>query len=672
MAYEDVKTDLSTNSEKAFQLLVEAVQDYAIFILDTAGNIATWNAGAQRIKGYHRSEIVGKHFSAFYPPEAVAAGRPQRALAIASRDGRFEDEGWRVRKDGSMFWANVVITALHDADGRVTGYAKVTRDMTERRRAEQALQQANANLEARVAERTAELEHANAEIARKEEYLRVTLSSIGDAVIATGLNTEITVMNEVAQTLTGWKLEDAAGAPLAQVFRIINEFTRRPAPNPALRAIQQGIVVGLANHTVLISRNGREIPIDDSAAPIRNAEGQVIGCVLIFRDVTEYRHAERVLIEAERRKDQFLAVLAHELRNPLSPIRNAVQILDARGATNDEAQWAIRVIQRQVTHMSRLVDDLLDVSRIAQNKLELRFEWVDIASVVQTAVESSRPLIDECNHRFEVHLPDTPIYLNADPARLAQVFTNLLNNAAKYTERGGRITLTVTRIDEYVAVCVRDTGIGIPADFVPALFELFSQQRTAIDHAGGGLGIGLSVARRLVHLHGGYIRAMSEGPGKGSEFIVTLPIGDHRIAQNIRAEVTAHRPEKAERPPKTMRILVVDDNRDAAETLAMMLEQEGHELRFETDAEAAMATLADFNPHAAILDIGLPRSNGYELARRIRQEPWGKDMTLIAITGWGKEEDKRQASEAGFDHHFTKPAELQQLSRALWAPRRHR
>jgi PAS domain S-box-containing protein len=672
MAYKALADEVQRDNPEAFRLLVEAVEDYAIFLLDDAGKVVSWNRGAQRIKRYAAHEIIGRHFSVFYLPEAIATGWPDKELTLAAREGRFEDEGWRVRKDGTTFWANVVITALRDPSGALTGYAKVTRDLTERRRAEQALQQANAELETRVRERTAELERANAEIARKEEYLRVTMSSIGDAVIATGINTEITLMNEVAQSITGWTLEEAAGVPLAQVFRIVNEFTRRPAPNPAVRAIHQGIVVGLANHTLLLSKDGREIPIDDSAAPIRDTDGRMIGCVLTFRDVTEHRNAERVLREAEKRKDEFLAVLAHELRNPLSPIRNAVQILKASGTPDPEAQWAREVIQRQVGQMGRLLDDLLDVSRIAQNKLEPRFEWVDIAAVIQTAVEASRPLIDEYGHTLTITLSQKAIWLNADAVRLAQVFTNLLNNAAKYTERGGRIDLAAGKINERLVVSVKDNGIGIPAEFLPALFELFSQQKSALRHSGGGLGIGLSLARRLVELHGGHIRAVSEGPGKGSEFVVTLPIGDYRVAQSMRSDAVARPGKAVERPVKTLRVLVVDDNRDAAETMAMMLEHEGHEVRFETDGEAAIATAADFNPHAAILDIGLPQVDGYEVARRIRSEPWGKQMMLIAMTGWGKEEDKRQARDAGFDHHFTKPAELTALSRLLSEHNPHR
>ncbi len=664
MSHADEDVGLNADTEDAFRLLVDTVQDYAIFMLDRRGNVASWNRGAQRIKGYTAAEIVGQHFSRFYPEDAVACGHPGNGLDIAAREGRFEEEGWRVRKDGTTFWASVVITALRDARGRMRGYAKVTRDMTDRKRHEEALRLANVTLESRVIERTEALARANADLARKEEWLRVTLSSIGDAVIATGVRTEITLMNPVAEALTGWKFEDAAGAPLAQVFRIFNEYTRKPAANPALRAIREGVVVGLANDSVLVTKDGREIPIDDSAAPIRGGGGETIGCVLIFRDVSERKQAQRILERSEKRKDEFLAVLSHELRNPLAPIRNAVQFLRTKLPSPDsQVDWARDVIDRQVDHLGRLLDDLLDVSRIAQNKLALQFEWTDLGALIDAAVEVAAPWIDARRQQLEVRLPEERIRAYADPFRLSQVFTNLLNNASKYTPAGGTISVALQKGADAASITVTDTGIGIDPDFLPQVFDLFSQHDRASSYSPGGLGIGLSLARRLVQLHGGEIRAESAGSDAGSRFTVTLPLGDPQAAEHAKALLA--QPQRS----RALRILVIDDNRDAAETMAELLRLEKHEVHDASSGEQGLAEALHFNPHAVILDIGLPDIDGYAVARRLRSEPWGRNLLLIALTGWGKEQDKELARQAGFDHHLTKPADLRELTRMLMSGR---
>ena len=364
------------------------------------------------------------------------------------------------------------------------------------------------------------------------------------------------------------------------------------------------------------------------------------------------------LKETDRRKDEFLAMLAHELRNPLAPIRNAVQIFRGKGLPVPELQWATEVIDRQVRQLSRLVDDLLDVSRITRGKVELRKETVELSQVIQSAVEASRPLIEKWGHHLTVTLPPEPIPLEADPTRLAQVILNLLNNAAKYTDRAGRIELTAERENGDVLVKVRDNGIGIPPEMLPRVFDLFAQVDPSMERSEGGLGIGLTLVQRLVTLHGGSVEAKSEGPGTGSEFILRLP---------TRSKAAPQGPKKVEHPFPTAkrRILIVDDNRDAADSLAVLLRMMGNEVHTAHDGLEAVGAAAAFHPDIALLDIGLPKLSGYDAARRIREQEGGKDMLLIALTGWSQEEDRRRSREAGFDHHMNKPVDFNILKGLL-------
>ncbi len=365
------QTEHLRQSEERFRLLVENVQDYAIFRLDPQGHVLSWNVGAERIKGYRAEEIVGQHIARFYSAEDVLQGKPDRELKAAAAEGRLEDEGWRVRKDGSRFWANVIITAVRDETGTLRGFAKVTRDLTERKRAEDALRRAHDELEQRVRERTAEL-------SEQQEWLRVTLSSIGDAVIATDTEGRVRFMNPKAEEMTGWTQTEVRDTTLEHVFHIVNEETRQDAVNPVKRVLREGIIQGLANHTVLIAKGGTEFPIDDCAAPIRDSDGTMHGAVLVFHDVTDRRELERKLreraeqlAEADRRKDEFLAMLAHELRGPLAPIRNSLHILRLRVHEEATVEQVRGLMERQVQHLARMLDDLLDMSRITRGKISL-------------------------------------------------------------------------------------------------------------------------------------------------------------------------------------------------------------------------------------------------------------------------------------------------------------
>ena len=473
-----------------FRLLVDRVQDYAIFALDPSGIVVSWNTGAQRIKGYAAEEIIGHHFSRFYPADAVRTGWPMTELENARRDGRFEDEGWRVRKDGSRFWANVVITALYDDDGELRGFAKVTRDMTESKR------------------------------------------------------------------------------------------------------------------------------------------------------------AERLEADAQQ-MSEFVAMLAHELRNPLAPIRNAVSLMQRRLHEPDRVRWGLEVIERQSAQLTRLVDDLLDVSRITRGTIRLERAPVPLADAVQHAIEAIRPACDEKKHVLEVQVHDAPV-VRGDLVRLTQIVSNLLANACKYTPPGGRIEVSIDSDGDVGRVTVRDSGMGIAPELLPRVFDLFTQEARALDRAEGGLGLGLAIGLRLAQMHGGSLEAHSEGPGCGSAFVLSLP-----LAPSSETAGAGHR------------VLVVDDNRDAALTLQALFEVNGDDAVIAHDGETALRMARNLHPDVVLLDIGLPGMNGYEVARALRAIPGMQSVLLVAATGYGSENDRRRAMEAGFDMHVPKPVDYDALQRRI-------
>jgi CheY-like chemotaxis protein/nitrogen-specific signal transduction histidine kinase len=376
--------------------------------------------------------------------------------------------------------------------------------------------------------------------------------------------------------------------------------------------------------------------------------------VAVVIDIDDRRKAEEALKEADRRKDEFLAMLAHELRNPLAPIRNAVQALRRLGSPDPQLQWIREVIDRQAEHLARLVDDLLDVSRITQGKIALRQERLELMAVIARALETSRPNIDARKHHLNVSLPQEPIRLEGDLIRLAQVVSNLLNNAAKFTEEGGQIWLTAESQEGEIVLRVRDNGVGIPADLLPRIFDLFTQADRSLDRSQGGLGIGLSLARSIVEMHGGQVEAASAGLGQGSEFTVRLPLLAEATPQSGRESATR---TGSAATPRRYRILVVDDNVDSAESMAFLLKFSGHEVQIAHDGPSAIETALLFLPQVLLLDIGLPGMSGYEVARRLRERPEMRNAALLALTGYGQEEDRRRSKEAGFDHHLVKPVD---------------
>jgi len=755
-------------------------------------------------------------------------------------------------------------------------------------------------------------DEAEALITAQGERLRVTLESIGDAVITTDLEGRVSNLNRVAESLTGWRGEEAQGQPLETVFRIVNESTREPVESPATRSLRDGVIVGLANHTLLIGRDGSETPIDDSAAPIRDPQGRVHGCILVFRDITERKAAEReigqaqarlqrvvtdmaiptmvfaedgevvlvnaawtgisgfdaaqlstltawtsnaygeraeamnaviaglfdldesvdngereittasgekriwhfvtapigrdakgrrmlvtnaidvterrrleqalaekeartrlameaanyggwewdrsndrmvwsdkmrelldvdadepisfelfqkrlhpddraereraiadawttgvlsaeyrvlrrdgelrwissrgrvfrgadgsermlgvvgditeqkralaALEDADRRKDEFLATLSHELRNPLAPLRNSLAILQR--SADDPATFAKAsgVMERQLSHLVRLIDDLLDVSRISLDKLTLRVELADLGAVVEHAIEASRPAAERAGHVLEVHLPERPVKLQADRARLSQVFSNLIGNACKFTPDGGRVVIDARAVGEHAVVSVRDNGIGIAPERIGGVFEMFSQIDSSLERTHGGLGIGLTLVRRLVDMHGGSVVARSAGLGEGSEFIVTLP-----LTQDAGEPVIGGAPAAAA-PAGRLRMLVVDDNGDSADSLALLLSLAGHETHVAHTGPEALDRADALRPDAVLLDLGLPGLNGYEVCRRLRTSAWAREIPIVAITGWGQADDRQRSKEAGFDGHLVKPVVFGELTALL-------
>ena len=490
--------------------------------------------------------------------------------------------------------------------------------------------------------------------------LAAIVESSDDAIVSKTLEGRILSWNAGATRIFGYRPDEVIGKSITIIIppELLEEERQ------ILEKIGRGERIDHFD-TVRVAKDGRRIAISLTVSPVRDASGTVIGASKVARDVSERKRAElalqgseEALREADRRKDEFLALLAHELRNPLAPIRYALAANRRSDRTPEQRRQAEEIIERQVTHMSRLLDDLLDVSRITRGTLELKKAPTELSLVIGTAIETARPVLSAKNHTLSVDLPQGPMRLEADPVRLAQVFSNLLINAAKYTDPGGQVQLKAHREHDEVVVCMRDNGIGIAAEMLPRLFTVFTQLNTSA-RAEGGLGVGLSLVRGLVTLHGGTVIARSDGPGKGSEFIVRLPLG-------IPAEEhSGGMPSQEQLADNGLKILVVDDNRDAADTCAMLLETSGHHVQTAYTGHAALELAEDFAPHAVLLDIGLPDVSGYELAQKMRAAPWAHDITLVAVTGWGQEEDRKRALEAGFDHHLVKPIAPEALDALL-------
>jgi PAS domain S-box-containing protein len=778
----------------------------ALIVREMGGAVLFWNRGAEALYGWTATEAVGQRPHALLrtDPDAV------RQFDAALEHGRhWFGELIHTTRDGRRVTVEARQTAARAADGRLLVLESV-RDVTERKRAEEQL-------------------------AAEKDRLAVTLRSIGDAVIATDESGHVTLLNKVAEDLTGWRAEDAIGQPLSRVFHIVNEETRREVESPVQRVLREGVVVGLANHTALIAKDGTDRPIADSGAPVRDLQGRIIGVVLVFRDQTEERRAEetlersreglsrladassrvvretdlhgmlqavseaallltdariatcghgdvvgrsmvggsarvtgapacppgemfvlerggvhmdlvegadsirltdaqlrahprlrggppdhvpmrgllgvrmsrrdgrtnglilvtdkahgeftdedesllrqlatiaslalqhveaRISLEASNRsKNEFLAVLSHELRNPLAPIRNSLYILDRAAPGSEQAGRAQAVIDRQVVHLTRLVDDLLDVTRISRGKIQLRRERLDLCDLLRRTIEDHRSEFARNGLHLHSTLPEKPLWIDADRIRISQVIGNLLHNSAKFTDAGGHVSVSIRANENlgHAVVQVRDTGVGIGPDVLHRVFEPFAQADTSLARSKGGLGLGLALVKGLVEMHGGTVTVEREGLGKGAEFLVRLPLDSTPVPE-------AAQPRRAV-DVRPRRVLVIEDNVDAANSLREVLELSSHVLAVAYSGSEAIEKARAFRPEVVLCDIGLPGMDGYQVARTMRADPELRGAKLVALTGYAAPEDVAKSRDAGFDAHIAKPPKVEALQAVLASER---
>ncbi|HVJ19683.1 MAG TPA: ATP-binding protein [Polyangiaceae bacterium] len=695
---------------------MENIEDYAIFLLDADGCVATWNRGAEKIKGYSACEIVGEHFSKFYDRPDIEGGLPARALEVAREQGRVEAEGYRVRKDGSRFWANVVITALRNPDGSLRGFGKITRDLSERMQAdetahqlirEQAALEANARLllaEARTKEHLALLARAGEALCATTDYeeilqrvVHMALPELGDfavldivengqvrRLVATHDDPEVEGLIKPT-TWIRWerqdrklcalssgesachsKIDDAWMQDVARDEEHL-ERMRRLKLCSLITVPLRGRDELLGSLTLCYGRSGRQHEQDD----LRLAEElarRAHNAVIQARLHREARQAARRAEEASRSKDEFLATVSHELRTPLNAIVGWATLL--RGRHVDAAlDKGIAVIYRNAHAQVKIIDDILDVSRIVTGKLRLEPRPIDLITIVRDGIEVVRPSALARELVIEFTPPTDPCLLCADPERLQQVIWNLLSNAVKFTEPGGKVRIGIERVGSQVKITVQDSGKGIDAEFLPFVFDRFKQADGSTTRRVGGLGLGLALVRHLVELHGGQVRADSEGAGKGSTFTVTLPVRAVAPALGVEDDDPIVDRETPVRPASIegLRILVVDDEADARDLLSEVLSEAGAEIRTAGSAAEAFRLLEKFNPHVLVSDIGMPHEDGYSFMRRVRGlDPAGfGGVPSIALTAYTRGEDKTKALSSGFTTHIGKPVSPDALLAAV-------
>lgn len=644
-------------SEERFRLLVEGVTDYAIFMLDPKGQVLTWNTGATRIKGYQANEIIGQHFSKFYPPEALHRRLPEHELQVAGAEGRFEDEGWRVRKDGSRFWANVIITAIRDDSGEVRGFAKVTRDLTQRREHEESLRQS-------------------------EERFRLLVEGVSDyAIFMLDPNGYVVTWNSGAERIKGYKAEEIVGQHFSKFY-----------PPDVVEAGWPEHELQVATETGRFVEDGWRIRKDGSRfwanikiTTLRDDSGRLRGFAKLTRDLSERKRAEALeadgaqweeMLEAERSarmtaqraariKDEFLATLSHELRTPLNSILGWTQILRMQGTPKPEDfHRAIEVIERNTRAQTHLIDDLLDLSRIMAGRIRLDVQQIAIVDIARGAIESVEPTAQTKGVRLENIFDPRGGNVSGDPGRLQQIFWNLLSNAIKFTPEGGRVQVLLQRINSHIEFSVSDTGIGIPASFLPHVFDRFTQKDGSTTRSHGGLGLGLAISKQLVELHGGTLRAQSPGEGQGATFIVNLPL--NILETDAEPAKRAHPPAPEERAllPNLAGVhaLVVDDEADARDLIQRVLQEQGTMVSVAASGAEALRILETSEPDILISDIGMPDMDGYQLMRRIRAaEPKGRRIPALALTAFARAEDRKKALLAGYQAHVAKPVDVAEL-----------
>jgi two-component system CheB/CheR fusion protein len=628
-------TELKQEEEQRETLaaIVDSSQD-GIIGKTLDGVITSWNVGAERLYGYSEREAIGRTLDLIVPPD-------QRSLMAAVfeklRQGvKVEPfETARVRKNGERFDISLTFSPVRDASGRLVGASGIDRDITELKRTKE-----------------------------ERETLAAIVDSSQDGIIGKTLDGVITSWNAGAERMYGYSAREAVGRTLD----LIVPPDQRPLMTAVFEKIRQGDKVE-AFETVRIRKGGGRFDISLTFSPVRDASGTLVGASGIDRDISDRKRAEaelqrrtEQLVEADRRKDEFLAMLGHELRNPLAPIRNCLHLLRSPGLTAEQEKRSLGTIERQVLHLTRLVDDLLDIARVSRGKILLRRERLDLVETVRATVEDQRHDLEVAGLDIDIDLPAQPLWVEGDPTRLFQVVGNVLNNAGKFTERGGRITVAVRRPEPgTAAVVVRDTGIGMEPELLARAFEPFSQAEPGPDRGRGGLGLGLALVKALVELHGGAVEAESGGTGQGVEIALHLPLAPE--GEGPEERTMADIAPAGERP---RRCLIIEDNVDAAESMSLLLQLTGHEAEVAFDGATGVEKARGFRPEVVLCDIGLPGSlDGYAVARAFRADPELRQAFLIALTGYGQEEDRRRALEAGFDTHLTKPADIEELKRLL-------
>jgi PAS domain S-box-containing protein len=623
-------------SHERFRLLVDSVQDYGIFMLDVDGHIVTWNRGAARLKGYSADEIIGKHFSEFYSDEDKAAGKPAWELKEAIAEGRLEDEGWRVRKDGSRFWALVVITAMRDETGELVGFAKVTRDLSERKMAEEKLR-------------------------ASEEQLRRLIEGVDEyAVYMLDPKGNVATWNSGAQRIKGYKADEIIGKNFACFYKAEDVAAGLPQHNLDL-ATRHGHA---RDQSLRVRKDGSTFHADVVLTALRDEAGNLLGFSKVTRDLTDQvrsRELEAGKIAAEKAnqaKDAFLAALSHELRTPLTPaLAAAGYLIENASKLPDGMIDEVNTIRRNVQLQARLIDDLLDLTRFTRGKIELQFDRVDGHAAVREAIEIAAEDIAEKGLKVSTRLEAARHHIWADPVRIKQVFWNVINNAVKFTPPGGKIDI-VTSNDEHghFELEVTDTGIGIDADLQRSLFKPFEQGERAITRQFGGLGLGLAISKQLVDLHGGLITVQSLGRSHGATFKIALDTVPDSVAES---GVAARVPTK---PVRSLRILVVEDHGDTRRTLSRLLSHFGHDIAVADCTRSALEMLLEKKFDVVLSDIGLPDGSGYDVISQAKRD---QPVKGVALTGFGSDEDIRRGKEAGFDFHLTKPVDFHELRSVL-------
>jgi len=650
---EDAGIELrSLASQHPFRVLVSSIADYAIFMLDPQGIVTTWNLGAERIKGYKADEIVGKHFSAFYPADVAAKRYPEYELEVAAKVGRFEDEGWRVRKDGSLFWANVVITALRDDAGRLIGFGKVTRDLTERRAHEESLRQS-------------------------EERFRLLVDGVVEyALFMLDANGRVVTWNTGAQRINGYSADEIIGKHLSVFYP--KDAVDSGWPEHELQvAAAEG---RYQEEGWRVRKDGSRFWAHVTITALRDESGHLRGYAKLTRDLSERKRAQTreeyaalrdQMLEAERAarieakrtvhmKDEFLATLSHELRTPLNAILGWTQVLRMRAKGSEESQLlqALTVIERNARAQVQLIDDLLELSRILAGQVRLDVQRVALVDVIRNAMESVQPAADAKGVRLESVLDARRGIVSGDAARLQQIVWNLLSNAIKFTPKGGRIQVLLERVNSHIEIAVTDTGIGISAEFLPHVFGRFTQQDSTPARKYGGLGLGLAISKQLVELHGGSISAKSAGEGKGAAFIVRLPLvlvdgGEERPEEDA-ASAPAALPDL-----HGTHVLVVDDEADARDLVRNVLESQRARVTTLASADEALEFLEASRPDVIISDVGMAGVDGYQMMRTFRErEPKGRTVPALALTAFARSEDRKRAMLAGYQAHLAKPFDI--------------